>query len=80
MYLLLLYSTRYGTESRSYDNVIQGCGLAWNSSLSLLTTPTNREGIREPFFNILNNVMKLIGRRTEVIMIVTIANNNDVMF
>lgn len=62
---LFSQSVQYGTESRSYDNVIQGCGLAWNSSLSLLTTPSNREGIREPFFNILNNVMKLIGRRTE---------------
>ena len=60
------HDNRFGCQAGSYDQVIQGCRLAWNAGIDLVLT--DRELLQLPYMEMLSHVMSLAGRRTEVNM------------
>ena len=60
------HDNRFGCQAGSYDQVIQGCRLAWNTGISHVLT--DRELLQLPYMEMLSHVMSLAGRRTEVKM------------
>lgn len=57
---------RFASEGGSYDKVIHAIRSAWNVSLTLIGQEKTRGGLFLPFKEMLNDVMKLAGRRVEV--------------